>query len=84
MGEAEGLYSMKVANELRSKGINTEVYPSSAKMKKQMSYANSRAIPFVALCGSQELENNTVTVKNMSSGEQLSLNLDEVVELISN
>jgi histidyl-tRNA synthetase len=69
-GTDEAAFCMKLAAQLRSEKINTEVYPDSAKIKKQMSYADAKKIPFVALIGSEEIKNNTVTVKNMQSGEQ--------------
>jgi histidyl-tRNA synthetase len=56
--------------EVRAKGIPAEIYPDAAKMKKQMEWANKRAIPFVAIIGEEELAQKTVTLKNMQSGEQ--------------
>ena len=72
-GSAEEQKCMEIAMQLRSEGISAEVYPESAKMKKQMKYANDKRIPFVVLLGSQELENGTLSLKNMESGEQLDL-----------
>ena len=69
-GEKEALYCLKAVRVLREKGINCEVYPDSAKMKKQMNYANKKGIPFVALVGEEEMNANEITIKNMESGEQ--------------
>ena len=81
-GEKEALYSLKAVQYLRKEGIKAELYPDSAKMKKQMTYANKRQISFVALAGSQEIENNTFTLKNMADGSQKEVNLDEMVKVI--
>ena len=62
---------MPLARQARSEGIRTEIYPDSgAKMKKQMSYANAKRIPYVALAGEDEISQNCVTLKDMLSGEQ--------------
>ena len=81
-GEQEQNQSMIYAKQLRDTGIATEVYPSTAKMKKQMKYADDRNIPYVVLIGSDEIENNTITYKNMSSGEQLNVSFDELLNAI--
>ena len=78
-GEKEGLYSLQAIKELRNNGINAELYPDNAKMKKQMTYANRKEIPFVVLVGETELNSNSYTLKNMSSGEQSQLSLKELV-----
>jgi histidyl-tRNA synthetase len=77
-GEAESAYCLKLASKLRVMGINAEVYPDNAKVKKQMSYADAKKIPFVALIGSNEINHNTVTVKQMETGEQFSCSSDEL------
>jgi histidyl-tRNA synthetase len=69
-GEDEALYCLKAIRQLRENGINAEIYPDSAKMKKQMNYANKKEIPFVALVGEQEMDADEITIKNMESGEQ--------------
>ncbi|MGB1268527.1 MAG: histidine--tRNA ligase [Flavobacteriaceae bacterium] len=79
-GDVEALYCMSAIKQLRANGVVAELYPSLAKMKKQMNYANKRAIPFVVLVGSEELENNTFTVKNMSNGEQNTVTLEALIE----
>jgi len=82
-GDAEQSQSMKLAKTLREKNIACEVYPSSAKMQKQMQYANDRKIPFVVLIGSKEIENNQVTFKNMENGEQKTCSFDEMLKAIN-
>ena len=78
-GEQEALYSLKAIKNLRSHGINAELYPDAAKMKKQMNHANKRDIPFVVLVGEQEMSNTVYTLKNMKSGEQSLVSLDALV-----
>ena len=82
-GEEEALYAMKAIRKLRAKNINAELYPDEAKMKKQMNYANKREIPFVILAGSKEIESEKFTLKNMKSGEQNSVDFEELVLQIS-
>tara|TARA_R110001583_G_scaffold4351_2_gene25212 strand:- start:48060 stop:49430 length:1371 start_codon:yes stop_codon:yes gene_type:complete len=81
LGEKEAAYCMKALVELRNKNVKSELYPDSAKMKKQMNYANKREIPFVVIVGSTELENNKFTLKNMQSGDQQVYNLEELVQI---
>ena len=64
-------------------GISAELYPDSAKMKKQMNYANDRNFPFVAIVGESEMEQGTITLKNMATGEQQSLTCDQLIEKFS-
>jgi len=80
-GDQEALYCMNAIKQLRANGITAEMYPSSAKMKKQMNYANKRKFPFVILVGSEEMDNNVFTVKKMDDGTQQKLNLEELVKL---
>ena len=82
LGEAEGLASLRCAKALRDAGIATEVYPDSAKMKKQMEYANRREIPYVVIIGSNELAEGKATVKNMATGEQNLVAFEEIANLI--
>ena len=79
-GEAEALFSLKAIKQLRSYGINAELYPDNAKMKKQMNHANKRQIPFVVLVGDNEMEQGKYTLKNMALGDQFELTLQELVE----
>ena len=82
LGEAEALASLRCAKALRDNGISTEVYPDSAKMKKQMEYANRREIPYVVIIGSNELAEGKATVKNMTTGEQNLVAFEEIAGLI--
>lgn len=77
-GEKELLYCLPWAKKLRETGINVEVYPEPAKMKKQMSYADNKKIPFVAIVGETEMNENKVTLKNMKTGEQKLLSQEEL------
>ncbi|APZ46867.1 histidine--tRNA ligase [Polaribacter reichenbachii] len=81
-GDAEALYAMKAIAELRKQHIKSELYPDAAKMKKQMNYANKREIEFVVLVGSQEVEKQEYTLKNMVSGEQTKCSLSELIDKI--
>lgn len=83
-GEKEALYSMQAIKELRDHQIKSELYPDATKMKKQMNYANKRQIDYVVLVGDQEITSNSYTLKNMSSGEQSSCNLETLIRLLSN
>ncbi|MBR6354859.1 MAG: ATP phosphoribosyltransferase regulatory subunit, partial [Paludibacteraceae bacterium] len=78
-GDAELRYALGWAATLRQAGINTEVYPEPAKMKKQMGYADSNCIPFVAIVGGNEMESQTVMLKDMQSGEQKAVTKDELI-----
>ena len=81
-GEKETAYCMPIARKARKAGIRTEVYADSAKMKKQMSYANALGIPYVALAGENEINEGKVTLKNMVTGEQQLVSADELIEII--
>ena len=78
-GEKEALFCLKAIKQLRSEGINTELYPDADKMKKQMNHANKRNIPFVVLVGEAEVSSNSYTLKNMVSGEQFRVSFDELL-----
>lgn len=82
-GDNEALACLKAVQSLREHAVNAELYPDAAKMKKQMNYANRRAIPFVVLVGEEELKNNSFTLKNMATGEQTTLNLEQLVAKLS-
>jgi len=77
-GPEEELFCVKMAAELRRVGINAEVYPEMVKMKKQFKYADDKFIPFVAIVGADELKSGIVSLKNMKSGEQKSLSLQDL------
>lgn len=80
LGEQEQAASLPLLRELRNEGIAAEIYPDSSKMKKQMEYANRRAIPYVVIIGSQEVEQREATVKDMRSGEQRKVCFDRFAE----
>ncbi len=79
-GDSEALQSMKYVRILRSAGISAEIYPDSAKMKKQMTYADSENIPYVGIVGETELNDGTIVVKNMIEGKQETLTLQELID----
>ena len=79
-GEAEAKQSLKYVMELRKAGVSAELYPESSKMKKQMSYANGKNIPYVAMVGETELNEGKLTLKNMATGEQEMLEIGTVIE----
>lgn len=81
-GAKEAAHCLQLAAAIRKAGISAEVYPDSVKMKKQMSYANAHHVPFVALVGETEMAEGKVALKNMETGEQQSLTIDEVIETI--
>ncbi len=76
-GTKEASFCLHVAQKLREVGIRTELYPESVKMKKQMTYANNKQIPFVALVGESEIESGLITLKNMETGEQSQLSVED-------
>lgn len=82
-GEKESLFAQKTARILREKGVKAEVYPDNAKLKKQMNYANDRHIRFVILAGEEEIRQNKVSLKDMLTGEQQSIAVEEIVCRIS-
>lgn len=82
-GEAEAAYVLPVLAKVRAAGIRAEIYPDSAKMKKQMSYANAKAIPFVAIVGENEMNEGKVMLKNMATGEQNLYTPEELVAALS-
>ena len=82
-GEKETAYCLPIINKVRAQGIRAEIYPDSAKMKKQMSYANAKQIPFVVLAGESEMAAQKVTLKNMETGEQQLVSPDELIERLS-
>lgn len=82
-GEREADYLLPVITQLRREGICCELYPEAAKMKKQLSYADSNRIPFVAMVGENEMKEGKITLKNMRSGDQKSISPNEVREEIS-
>src|ERR1035437_1426475 len=83
-GDKELMYSLPWLSSLRAKGVNAEIYPEPAKMKKQMSYADNKKIPFVAIVGETEMNEGKVMLKNMKTGEQELVSLEELIGKIMN
>ncbi|MGO3182151.1 MAG: histidine--tRNA ligase [Aequorivita sp.] len=81
-GEKEALYAMKAISNLRKTGVKVELYPDTAKMGKQMGYADKRNIPYTILAGDKEMETQSYTLKNMKSGEQRELSFSELEEVL--
>ena len=81
-GDKEADYCLNVLSELRKAGINSELYPDSAKMKKQMNYANKKSIPYVVLIGEDEMNSGLLKVKNMKDGLQSNFNLADFIKLL--
>ena len=82
-GDKETAYCLPVVRACRAAGIGTEMFPDKAKMKKQMSYANAKAIPFVVLAGDNEIAENKFTLKNMTTGEQHLVTTEELISIVS-
>ena len=82
-GTAEAARSLAIIKQLRANGIAAEIYPDTAKMKKQMGRADTLAIPYVAIIGETELQNDCVTLKDMTSGEQRQLSTEELIKALS-
>ncbi|MBD1261198.1 histidine--tRNA ligase [Maribacter polysiphoniae] len=81
-GERESMSALALVTQLRKQGVTADVYPSKAKMQKQMKYANNRKVPFVVLIGENEMNTKTFVVKDMASGEQHTYSLDEINDFI--
>lgn len=81
-GDKEEGYILPIISQFRRKNISVEIYPDQAKMKKQMSYADSNNIPFVAIIGEEEMTSQKIMLKNMLSGEQQLVSIDECIKLV--
>ena len=81
-GERETAYCLPLINKVRENGIRAEIYPDAVKMKKQMSYANAKLIPYVVLAGENEINAGKVTLKNMETGEQQLLTPEELIQTL--
>lgn len=84
LGEQEEKYILPLISEIRKSGIRAEIYPDRTKLKKQMSFANAKGIPFVALAGDKEIASGTITLRNMLTGEQKELNIRNLSEQLLN
>ena len=83
MDEASHLHAFDLLSQLRNKGINCDLYPSPAKLKKQMKYANDKSVPYTLLVGSEEVAAGSYTLKDMSEGSQQKLSLDDIISKLS-
>ena len=81
-GSEELKFAIECAKEMRAAGIPVEVYPEPVKMKKQMSYADAKNIPFVAIIGETEMAEKKVMLKNMESGNQTLCSVQEVIQMV--
>ena len=81
-GEKETAFCLPLVSACRKAGIRCEIFPDKSKMKKQMAYANAKAIPFVALAGENEMNAHKVTLKCMDTGEQKLLDIKELIETV--
>lgn len=82
-GDKETAYCMPIVAKVRAAGIRAEIYPDATKMKKQMSYANAKMIPYVALAGDSEMAEGKITLKNMATGEQQMVAPEELIKCIT-
>jgi histidyl-tRNA synthetase len=81
-GATEEMYALQLLAKVREAGINAEIYPEAAKMKKQMAYANSKSVAYVAMAGENEMANHCISLKNMITGEQKTVTVEEMIELL--
>jgi histidyl-tRNA synthetase len=79
-GEAEEQFALPILNQLRKNNISAELFPFGAKMKKQMQYANDKNISYVVVIGGDEMESGLLSLKNMESGEQIKIGVEELIE----
>ena len=82
-GTSESLYSLKAITSLRANSIAAELYPDAAKLKKQMIYCNKREIPYVVMVGESEMTQNKYLLKDMNSGDQQLLSLEQLIKIVS-
>jgi histidyl-tRNA synthetase len=83
-GSAEEAYCLPLVKSIRKKGIACELYPSKAKMQKQMKYANDVNVKYVAIVGENEMVKGVIQLKNMESGDQVEVNVEELIAQIKN
>ncbi len=82
-GTKEEKYALQLLAKVRAAGINAEIYPDAVKIKKQMAYADQKSIAFVAMTGETEMASNSVTLKNMTTGEQVTISFEEMIQRIN-
>jgi len=76
-------YALSLLNQFRNAGVNTEIFPNQAKIQKQFDFANKKGIPFVGVCGEEEINSQQISVKNMNSGEQAKLTIAEAIQKLA-
>ena len=81
-GPKEERYVLQLLAQIRNSGINAEIYPEAAKMKKQMAYANNKSVAYVAMVGENEMAGNYISLKNMTTGEQNNVTLNEMMDIL--
>ena len=82
LGENEKMFAFKLLQSVRNAGISSEIYPDDAKLKKQMNYANDKKIAYTCIIGSTEMENELLTLKNMITGTQQTVTLEELINIL--
>lgn len=83
LGDAELKYLIPIVKQLRDRGISCEIYPEASKLKKQFDYAGKKKIPFISICGSDEMASSVINIKNLSTGEQISISKDDIEAIIA-
>jgi histidyl-tRNA synthetase len=83
LGEKVERYILSLISEIRSAGITAEIYPDRSKLRKQMAFADAKGIPYVALAGENEIKSGKVTLRNMHTGEQKEVSIEELKEELS-
>ncbi|MEZ4909850.1 MAG: histidine--tRNA ligase [Saprospiraceae bacterium] len=83
LDEKAHMYAFNVISKLRQNGIQSDLYPEPSKLKKQMAYANARNVPYVGIIGADEMENHSITLKNMISGDQEIISIDDLIQMFS-
>ena len=78
----DDMKSLTILKEIRERGINAELYPENAKLAKQMKYADSKNIPYVLFLGEEELTSGQLKLKNMASGEQINVSVEDLLEML--
>ena len=82
-GEEEASYCLALLKQLRENNINSELYPTDDKIKKQMNYANKKAVQFVVMIGEDEIKSGELTIKDMRSGDQRQMKVSELINFLS-
>ncbi len=84
MNDEAIIFAMPLAAKARQAGINTEIYPSAAKLKKQLDFANANQIPYAVIIGESEMQSGLLSIKNLTTGEQQNLTIEAIIALLNN